>query len=283
MQIATGHWKCDGVRFRFDRMFRAAEPAQAVVEVAASRISWQRCTLDLGEPPRRRTGEEAAAVGVHWRSTEGATELPMTMEQCTFHGVGAMFQFDLSAKHDRDGGIRQPRHAALSCENVLHLGGGPLLSWNSDTSQNRLSLALRHVTQRNAGPLVQCHSDDPASLPTIAVSADDCVLEPRRGRPVFEYVAAIEPALNPEAFAWSGEGSLLAPNAPLIAWTDSTTGTMQELDSDSVALDGLAVGQVRFAGLPTTSAADSVVTFAETPRRSPEPPGIVAGLFGACP
>jgi hypothetical protein len=265
LRVAAEQWVCEGVRFRYDRMFHQGEPARTVVEVVARRIEWRRCTLNLGEPPRK-SPDTPTLVGLHWRSPEDFSLGELRLENCLMHGDGVMVE-------------RADMDCQFALHNVLHLGRGPLLSLAATDVVQGLSLELRQVTLRESGPLVRLTLADPTQTPQVTVTADDCVLQPRSGQAVWEYVSTAPPALGPESLVWSGEGSLLAPNIPWLLWVNAGSLAREALDADDITLDGLAVGQVRFAGPATTDPHDSLVLEAETPRRSTEPPGIAPGEF----
>jgi len=283
LRIAASHWKCEGVRFRFDRMFRAADPARTVIEAAVWRLTWQRCLLDLGEPLRSaRLFETAPLVGTQLRHSglDGGTHSPiLQIENSMFSGDGAAFRFE-NIPHDRLGGLPPGRTVTMALTNVLHISRGALISMEESFGEHQLSLTMRHVTLRDSGPLVECGVGDPQLSPKIAITADDCVFQPARNTAVLEYVAPAMPIWTERNLVWRGEGSVLAPNVPLLLWTNSNTAAHEEMATDAVELEGLAIGQVRFAGFSTGSPAESLVVDAEVPRRAPEPPGILVDGFG---
>jgi hypothetical protein len=263
LRIAAEHWKCEGVSFRCDRLFRAAPPSTVLVDVVARRITWQHCGIELGDPLPKSA--DVALTGVAWRPIESSasgTAPQLQLQNCLLHGMGTM--------------VAVAAPATVRLENVLHLGRGPLMSVSS-----ALLLDMQQVTLRNSGPLVQIRAAEPTSLPRVAIVAEDCVLQPRTGHAVLEYLTAAPPALSADALTWSGEGSILSPGGALVQWVGAAN-QREEITAEAGAFDGLIVGQVQFAGLTSIDPADSMVTAADTPRRSPEPPGIIARLLGAC-
>jgi hypothetical protein len=267
LRIAAEQWKCEGVRFRCDRLFRGVNPAPVLVDVIAQRVTWQGCALDLGDRGRRFPADREV-VGVHWRtpSAEVTTTGPRwEWRNCLLSGTGTMLHVESTA-------------AQVRAINVLHLGPAVFLS----CAAMPLDIELDRVTFRNSGPVVRCLLEDPTQNPRLRVSAERSILQVSPRHSVLEVVALTQPVLTEEAFAWRGDDTWLTANGTLLSWVNSATHDRRELPTDFFMLEGLAVGDVRFSGLPTQDPAASVAVAGDMPRHTTDWPGITAEGFGPC-
>lgn len=267
LKIAAEHWKCERVRLRCDRLYRGAAPAPRLVEVVAQRVTWQECLLDLGERGRRAPANRDV-VGVLWHRPAQAvssSDPRFQIRHCVFHGMGTMLQVDLPS-------------AEVHADNVLHLGRGPFLSCR----EMSLHVTLDRVTLRNSGPLLQCQGNDALSRLRLRVWAERSVLQLAPGNTVLEITSPTRPHITSDMLNWRGDDSWLASHVSLLSWVDTATGQRHIGPGEEFELEGLAVGDAQFAGLPTLAPADSVVVSGDFPRQMPQWPGIEADLFGPC-
>lgn len=267
LRIAAEHWKCERVRFRCDRLYRGAAPAPRLVEVVAQRVTWQDCLLDLGERGRRAPANRDV-VGVLWQRP--AEDVPSAVPRfqvrhSVFHGAGAMLQLDLPS-------------AEVHADNVLHLGRGPFLACR----EIALHVNLDRVTLRNSGPLLQCQGSEARSRTRLRVWAERSLLQLAPGNTVLEITSPTRPHITTDMLNWRGDDSWLAAHVSLLSWVDLATGERHTWPSEEFEVEGLAVGDAQFAGLPTLAPADSAVVSGDFPRQIPQWPGIEADLFGPC-
>ena len=72
---------------------------------------------------------------------------------------------------------------------------------------------------------------------------------------------------------WAGQGSLLAPQTPVIVWRGAD-GRERMVDESSLSIAGLVRSDVGFAGQPAADPAASRLTRWQAPLQSADPPGI---------
>ncbi|MFK7777943.1 MAG: serine/threonine-protein kinase [Gimesia sp.] len=138
----------------------------------------------------------------------------------------------------------------------------------------QIQLNLRHVTLRNAGPLLLFHWHDPKIIPGIVqIETRDCVFDLAQ--------AALIQALGskpPESWLSSvsliGEGSVASSDIQVAGWKATKKQALEELNTTNMLIEGLSTGKFKYAASLSLRSADSVITEAQVPRKSADPPGI---------
>ena len=106
---------------------------------------------------------------------------------------------------------------------------------------------------------------------------DDCVFDlAGGGAALFRLANTASIGRRVPAFVITGSGSVIRPEIPVVAWSNGQSAGRSARAFDTV-VEGLAVGDFRFAGPSGLSASSSVVVgqSLEIPRCSDVPPGIV--------
>jgi serine/threonine-protein kinase len=239
-----------------------AEPA--LVQLRASRAEFQGCSFQ---------GQEmtpAPVSAVRWvhpaRAKDVETALPsgrLRLADCLFRNVGVGLD------------CRTVGALAIELKNTLRLGGGPLVRLDHcPQADEPASIVLEQVTLRGGGPLLEClvprSVEQPAELSVVSTA---CAFVPEPGTPLVRLTGAEMPLPLLGAVRWTGQGSLLAPQIPVIAWRGP--GEREEIvDESSLSIAGLVRSAVGFAGQPSTDPAGSRLIRWQAPLQSADPPGI---------
>jgi hypothetical protein len=83
------------------------------------------------------------------------------------------------------------------------------------------------------------------------------------------------PARFSTVLRWSGQGSLVSPPTPMIAWLNPD-GEEQPLDESSLSIAGLVRSEVVFVGDASPNPAANRLIRWQAPLQSANPPGIDA-------
>jgi len=263
-------WKIavEGLRMEnidFVRNSKEAEAATANwLDVRAARIEFRGCSW-LGGDER-----PSVATAIKWRVTaEGEPERrpggggELRMESCLLSGVAAAID------------ARADARLRIAVENSLHLGPGPLvrLAGPADGPAD-VDVVVRHLTLRDAQALVECRSDDWVTRPgQIALEAVNCAFVPSAGGGLLRFVGIHDPAQVVLQLAWTGRGSVVAPDCSLATWID-LDGRVRATADDQMRVEGLVRGELGFAGSATAEPSASHVVRWQAPLESTEPPGI---------
>jgi hypothetical protein len=237
----------------------------AIVQLRVGRVTFHGCSFRLADS---RDGRAVAAI--QWlhpaRAEEAETSLPtgrIELADCLLDGVAA--------------GIDCHTIGALGIEltNVLHLGGGPLLRLDHCPQPDEpVALGLAQVTLRGSGPLVECRIPRGEEQPgEIAVAATACVFAPAAGEPLVQFGGAAASQRLLSNLRWTGQGSLVTPDAPIVACR-ATDGQGRTVDESSLEIAGLVRSVVRFAGPPSSDPTTSRIEYWQAPLQSTNPPGI---------
>jgi len=139
-------------------------------------------------------------------------------------------------------------------------------------------LSLDRTTLRRSGPLVQCDSPDAGPVGRITIETSGCVLAPRSGQPLLVLCGERSPEELLRRIIWTGQGSLVTPNSPLVGRRDDS-GQTQVLGEDVLSIDGLVRSDVEFAGEVDGPASGSQAVRWLAPLQSDDSPGIDASMF----
>lgn len=264
VRVPLGGWTIAAEDVRFENIDFFPAPRQpgdgALLVLHAGRLALDGCTLVAD-------GQTSA---IAWRPDHDAPLLPsgeVRLRGCLARDVAALIDAD------------RPGALSIRLDNVLHQGPGGLVRLRrAPGADEPIVLQLRHVTLHAA----RCVLDLPAgdSLGPIAVRTEACVLAPASNGGLLRLRGQQpdETRLR-ESLQWTGEGSVLAPDCPLLCWdTDADGGR----DADPpLRISGMVRGRVAFAGSRRGDPADWRVIGCEVPLLSESLPGIrPEGLFG---
>ncbi len=235
-----------------------------MVQLRASGAEFRGCSFQGEE----MTPDPISAV--RWvhpaRAKEVETALPsgrLRMADCLLSRVGAGLD------------CRTVGALAIEVKNTLRLGGGPLVRLDHcPLADEPASIVLEQVTLRGGGPLLECLMPRLVEQPgEISVLATACAFVPEPGVPLVRLIATEMPLPLLSGVRWSGQGSLLAPQVPVIAWREPGSGE-KIVDESSLSIAGLVRSAVGFAGPPSADPTASRLIRWQAPLQSADPPGI---------
>jgi hypothetical protein len=267
--ITTGDWTIDADDVQFQSLEFVWETApntapsadalpRALIQVRARRVSFENCTFQ---------GDGRRVIAVRWIPIVVALDATpqLTLQHCVLRQVAA--GVDTTAR-----GMM-----TIDCVDTLHVGPGPLVQLKTlPTVGNTLALALDHTTVRGARGMLatrQDYGDD--RLGRLAIHAVECVFAPAVNAALVQVSTKAEPPEWLKALSWTGQGSIVADELPLMAWLDKA-GHVHTIAEDVVRVSGLVRSRVRFEGEDLASPAASRLREWLAPLRSDEPPGISA-------
>ena len=240
----------------------------AIVQLLASRAVFRGCSFQC-------ESQEAMASAVRWTypapTANAELALPsgrLQMTDCVLHRVAV--------------GVECHAIGALAIElkNVLHLTAGPLVRLDHcPQSDEPLSILLGQVTLRDAGPLLECQMPRIESQPAeIDIVATACAFAPHGNAPLVRLTGRELCERLSAAIHWSGQGSLVTPRSPIIAWRGQDNQD-QPLDESTLSIAGLVRSEVGFAGDAANDPATSQLVRWQAPLQSADPPGIDPGVL----
>lgn len=143
----------------------------------------------------------------------------------------------------------------------------------------QFSLKLQHLTLREAGPLILLNWSEPSLIPgAIQIENRDCVFDLNRSA-----LIQIRGQKPPENWLSSvslvGEGSVASAEIQIAGWQADKSAPLEELSSTSMLIEGLSTGKFQYAAPLSLNSDDSVITAAQVPRTSAQPPGIQLKQF----
>jgi serine/threonine protein kinase len=239
----------------------------AIVRLGAWRAEFRGCSFQAAQnglsPP----------AAVYWSPAvkTGPAELSLPSGQvlladCVLRNVQA--------------GVVCPPLGAVSVEldNTLCLAPGPLVRLDRcPRADEPIALRLSHVTLRSAGPLLECRYPHVEESPgAISIQADNSVLMPATRHAIVSFVGPGSPERLLVHLRWTGQGSLVAPDAAVAQW-EPPGGKAQPLDDASAAIAGLVRGDVEFAGRLEEGPQSHRVVRWQAPLSSAEAPGVEPG------
>ncbi len=255
------------VRLRYDHSWRRDHAAPGLAWIQSQQCALQRSVIDTGAE-RRRSNGGPDAPGINWRVIDSlsAGAGRVTVSDTLFLGRGTGFAVLPGARH-------------VQFKNVAQLGGEALLSVAVTSEQPWPTLMARRVTLRGSDAFLQLRGTAAATTSPLSVTADDCVFDLQKQGALLERWGEHASLWHPDLVKWNGEGSVLPPEATLIAWRDTSSESRQNLPSDDWQCEGLSAGRITYAGLPTTNPSDSALTECDAPRRTTALPGIDASAL----
>jgi eukaryotic-like serine/threonine-protein kinase len=265
----------EDIRFEnIDFVWRSTRPAEnaktaesAIVRLLASRAEFRGCSF---RREATENGGVSAPPAIRWahptQSNQADISLPsgqLRMTDCLLHRVGA--------------GIDCHTIGALAIEvrNTLHLEAGSFVRLDHcPQADEPTSISLAQVTLRDGGPLLEClvsRVEEQAGEITIVATA--CAFVPKQGMPLIGLTGAEIPDRLLAAIRWTGQGSLVAPRVPIVAW-GMPDGQLQDMDESSLSIAGLVRSDVGFAGPVSNDPTASRLVRWQAPLQSADPPGI---------
>ncbi len=221
-------------------------------------------------------------VAIRWthpaENAGAALSLPsgrLELDRCVFHRVSAGID------------CRTIGALGIGVTNTLYQGSGPLVRLDHyPEADEPFLLRLARTTTRASGPLLSCDcraKEDPTgktNLGRISIETVGCVFAPSADTALLHFSGTAD-LLAPvtAAVRWSGQGSLVSPEARIAAW-EMPDGRRRVIDDSTIAISGLVISEVEFQdGAGQKLAAGSRIVRWQAPLRSAEPPGIDPDLL----
>ena len=254
-----GTLHAEGVRFE-DVDFvvpRWEGSASAALLVTARRVSFHRCsfqaTVDADPLPvavEFSAGESNLAVG-------GPSACEVEMRECVFAGVQSAVRVTTSCE------------STLALTEVLFLGPGSLVNLQAAGERpSATEVRLKHCTTREAACVLELWSAG-----VVRVVAAECVFAIKGSGAVIVLAGDEQPLAALRNVTWQGEGSLVAPKTPLVAWRRDR-GDSRIVREPNMTTEGLVRTELGFAGNVDSGPDGSRLVRWQVPLRSSRPPGI---------
>ena len=152
-----------------------------------------------------------------------------------------------------------------------------------------LSISITRVTLRGTGPLFQCdgpRQDERPGQPGRSSRRrarspwrrPDACWRRLPDKPLLCLPAATSPVRALAAIKWTGQGSLVLPEGPIVAWR-RPDGGQQLLDEGAVSMAGLVRSTVDFAGRAEEGPVASRAVRWQAPLQSADAPGVAVELL----
>ena len=164
---------------------------------------------------------------------------------------------------------------AIEFNNILHFEAGPLVRLDHWSQPDEpASIVLSQVTLRGGGPLLECPVTHDADQPgEISIVSTACAFVPKPAEPLLRLTGPSLPTRRLISVRWTGQGSLVAPSSPILAWC-GPDGRQQTLDESSLSIAGLVRSEVAFAARASDNPMASGLVRWQAPLQSPSPPGV---------
>lgn len=231
------------------------EDTAALVELRVQNVAVRQCRFEGNAGTRRAavawTPLDAQAVGAR----------RCLVADCVFQGGGAAV-------------VAGGPPSAVSFDNVLHAGAGPLLEIsNSQGSARGVDVAAHRTTLRGPASLIACRMADGMRTPSaLRISLEESVLE-LAGGAMLEFLGTEAPVEWQRLVQITGEGTVIPPGA-MIAGVRSAPDRLRPVSIDDLAIDGLMSTAFEFAGPAVDAPADSAIVGYAGYGRSERAPGI---------
>jgi hypothetical protein len=263
MRIAADGVRFENIDFVWNpRPEEISDPdALAILRVESSHIAFTNCTFQAATIDGFRL--PAAIWWIGPRRVGGLSPAgKLLLKQCVLQNLAV--------------GVVAQLHAplALECTDTLLLGPGPLVHIpHLPADDEPIEVVLQHTTLRDAAGLIALDAERfPGEPASINVTADTSVFAPRRGAALVTIRSPSDPSSWGRGIQWTGQGSLLSPEAPLAVWAHGAPQlTRDEIDLNA---EGLVAGKATFTGPANRGAAASRLTGWQAPLQSDDPPGI---------
>ena len=236
----------------------------ALIQLLVSHVEFRGCSFQCEE------ATHVAVPAIRWMypSQADATEMALPngwirLSDCLLHRVAVGLD------------CRTVGSLAIKLKNVLHLESGPLVQLDHcPRSDEPMSIVLRQVTLRGGGPMLECFMPSDERRPgEINVLATACAFVPKSGVPLLRLTSDESPESLLNALRWGGQGSLVTPQTPIIAWR-ALDGSERIIDEASLSIAGLVRSEVGFAAHASGDPAASRLLRWQAPLQSVDPPGV---------
>ena len=257
----------DGIDFVWQAgpIGRPDRERSAIVQVESGRIRFRRCTFQTAAGQ----ADDCAALRWVFPVDRSGLTLPtgkLSLDDCVFARV--------------DGAVDARTAAALTieCDNVLHLGPGPLIQMDhAPPVDEPLGLTLKNVTLRQAGAVLEIHDRGTVDKAgTISINAQLCIFDPRAGGALLSFVGSTAPEAIAKAVYWSGEGALVTPEVSIAQWRKAS-GATTELNDAAFSIAGLVRSRIEFAGAAEPVIESNIARRWQAPLPTADAPGIRGG------
>ncbi len=240
----------------------------AMILLRALRAEFANCSFQSAGLPKAASARLPAAIAWFGLPATDDAELSLptgelSLNRCVFRGVSAAIYCELEAA------------LIFDLAQSLHLGPGPLLALaEAPQADEPITLAMNHLTLRNATGLLECRYDELAQAAGgVSIQADDCAFVPSAGGGLLVFKGAAHPAPLIEHLTWTGQGSVLARETPVALW-HGADGKTRAATEETIQVDGMVRTEVGFAGEAEEGPGASRIVRWQAPLRSTEPPGI---------
>jgi hypothetical protein len=240
----------------------------ALVVVRSPTVEFDRCSFQSlhNAEPRTCTAIRWLSASNAQSDTWQAADDQLKLSNCVFLRV------DTALERNR------PGDASVECLNCLHISSGTLVrNIASAEGSDLMSITLDHCTLRNSGPAFEIlpqnveASADPARVTCAAI---DCVFAIESEQSLVLVDAGSEPNSTSPRVRWTGQGSLVSVDTPLVG-SRLEDGGIEPLAESIMPVTGLARSQLEFAGDVGMDPQTSKLLRWLAPRPSLDPPGIV--------
>jgi hypothetical protein len=237
----------------------ATPASDALLVVDAQEIAMRRCTF-LSDDDTRRPAVAWSAL-----DPESAAPQRLLVRDSVFRGDGVALCIAAPA-------------TLLDVENVLKTGRGALLQLQAAALSSPRPLVAKagQLTLRDGGGFVRCQLDEGhLGLRPLEFTLQDCVFDiVRPAGALLQFDTTALPEDWPMQVRIVGEGSVLRPDAIVAAQCAGPQDTISELDAGQVAIEGLQLADISFAGADPAIPENSLAVGEFGYRRSSRPPGI---------
>jgi hypothetical protein len=251
----------ENIDFVFSPSLNAQPSPPHLLRLSCSLAEFRGCTF-------RSHDLTALPTGIHWngRPEVSSVELPtgrLHLTSCVFQGLATVID------HHAPGAL------VVEVDNSLHLGRGPLVRLHhAPTPDEPVLIGLRRFTLRGGGAVLECGYDTLANDPgKLTIQATDCAFLPAAGQGLTVFAGAEPPDRLLRNLAWSGSGSVIAPEAPLAVWRQPG-GAVAPANDAGLEVAGLVRSGVTFAGDAAAGPSASGIVRWQAPLHSTDPPGV---------
>lgn len=271
LEVPPGGIVVDVSELVFQNIDFVTEQGGDLIRLSAAQAMFRGCTFRGGTSGMEGTGSAA----IRWTAADDASLSPvpgsarLAFENCHFHGLDSAILMERAADVDLD----LDNTLITSCEAAVRWSRRP-------AAEATIRIRMAHATVRDAGRLLVFDDDAPRTAETAArlvLEVDDSVFDLGAGAAVVEIHAAVPPLRFLQQFDWSGEGSMLAGETPLVLWNDGQIA--RGVKESQLAVDGLARTRIQFVGENLREPAESVASDWYAPRIAADPPGIDGALL----
>lgn len=225
--------------------------AAAMLRARSGAVEFRRCTF-RGQPGW--TAIDCASSAEAGDADRGSR---LTFRDCWFRGWNS---------------IARTGAARLELNNVLVAESESLVHRPDMGSLSQpLAILLTRVTLRDTGPLADL-AGVPPEEGRFVLRTEQSVLAPRPEAALIVFRSHVHDEAAWASLRWTGNGSLVSPEAALAAW-QTADGASQPLDDTTAAISGLVRSQIDFAGRIANGPAASRAVRWLAPLPSADPPG----------